>query len=441
MPMKKMRIVCFLALLYTTSVAYGQTPVIYFADQQTGADACAKIVNAEAQLPSTGGIVDARGFQGIQLCAGTFAIGSTTQAVQLLLGNATFIVQNQVGIFQGSELKGTAANGTAASVIQASSSFPTSTVLLQFQSGSVGDAIRVRDVQLSLQQAVGSIGIDLGETQDQSDIRNVLVLNHVTTCLNATNGSTQAVLIEGVTCIGSSTSVGSNAFVLGAASGGNDLFTLINVGVTSQAAGQQNSGIICNLCNLYLFGAHIENHVDGIEINGANGSSVIAGVNGLNNVTNLVHIMSTATGGASISALRKFGGTNAISNSITAFNHVCTDESLSTYILSSTASSPQELFTTCSTLGNRFLGAAGNLVTKSSAYTLAATDHWVNVTGTTTVKAPHLLTGQHWDVFNSGAGVVTVECDANNINGAASITLASNTGKTVTTDGTNCFAH
>jgi hypothetical protein len=93
-------------LLCIVGTAHGKTPVIYFADQQAGADACAKIVNAETQLPSTGGIVDARGFQGVQSCAGTFAIGSTTQAVQLLLGNATFIVQNQVGIFQGSKLKG-----------------------------------------------------------------------------------------------------------------------------------------------------------------------------------------------------------------------------------------------------------------------------------------------------------------------------------------------
>jgi hypothetical protein len=401
-----------------------------------------KTANAEAALPSTGGVVDARGLQGVQVCSGTFSVGSATQSVQLLLGNVTFIVTNQVGIFQGSELKGIGANGTAASIIQAAvPGFPASTALLQFQSGSIGDAIRVRDVQINPHQATGSIGIDLGQTQDQSDIRNVLVLNYVTTCINATNVSAQAMLIEGVTCVASSTAVGSNGFILGAVTGRNDLFTLINVSVASQSTAQQNSGIICNLCDLYLLGAHVKNHIDGVEINGTDGTSVIAGVNGESNVTNLVHIISTTTGGVAISGLRKFGGTNTISNSIAAFNHVCTDESLSAYILSSTASSPQQLFTTCSTLGNHFLGAAGNLVTKTSAYTLAATDNWVNVTGTTTVKVPHLLTGQHWDVFNSGAGIVTVQCDANNINGAASIALASNAGKSVTADGTNCFAH
>jgi hypothetical protein len=78
-----------------------------------------KIANAEAALPSTGGVVDARGLQGVQVCSGTFSVGSATQSVQLLLGNVTFIVTNQVGIFQGSELKGIGANGTAASIIQA----------------------------------------------------------------------------------------------------------------------------------------------------------------------------------------------------------------------------------------------------------------------------------------------------------------------------------
>jgi hypothetical protein len=79
--------------------------------------------------------------------------------------------------------------------------------------------------------------------------------------------------------------------------------------------------------------------------------------------------------------------------------------------------------------------------TKSSAYTLTASDAWINVTGTTTITVPHALAGQRWDVFNSGAGTVTVQADSGNVNGAANITLAANTGKSVLCDGTNCFAH
>jgi hypothetical protein len=40
-----------------------------YADQQSGADACAKITIAIGLLPATGGIVDATGFQGNQVCA------------------------------------------------------------------------------------------------------------------------------------------------------------------------------------------------------------------------------------------------------------------------------------------------------------------------------------------------------------------------------------
>lgn len=86
-------------------------------------------------------------------------------------------------------------------------------------------------------------------------------------------------------------------------------------------------------------------------------------------------------------------------------------------------------------------GVLHNLSTKSAPYTLTASDSWINVTGTTTITVPHALTGQRWDVFNSGSNTVTLQADSGNINGAASVTLAANTGKSVTCDGTNCFAH
>jgi hypothetical protein len=36
---------------------------------------------------------------------------------------------------------------------------------------------------------------------------------------------------------------------------------------------------------------------------------------------------------------------------------------------------------------------------------------------------------------------VTVQPDSGNINGSANITLSANTGREITCDGTNCFAH
>lgn len=84
---------------------------------------------------------------------------------------------------------------------------------------------------------------------------------------------------------------------------------------------------------------------------------------------------------------------------------------------------------------------ASSISSQSSAYTLKGTDSWVNVSGTTTITVPNNLIGQRWDVFNSGSGTLTLACYSGTINGSASVSLSAGTGKTVTTDGTNCFAH
>lgn len=132
------------------------------------------------------------------------------------------------------------------------------------------------------------------------------------------------------------------------------------------------------------YGYHSDNLLTGV-----NGASYIYDGTGANNIAGA---FSNAYPGAAVSGAAKFGGV------ITAFS------------------------------------------TKSSPYTLLSTDRWVNVTGTTTITVPHAATGQSWVVFNSGAATVTVHPDSGKINGAASITLAANTGKEITCDGTNCWA-
>lgn len=63
------------------------SPAVRFADQYAGADAGAKIAAAISDLPSTGGTVDARGFEGAQAFSSTLTIN---KPITLLLGNATF---------------------------------------------------------------------------------------------------------------------------------------------------------------------------------------------------------------------------------------------------------------------------------------------------------------------------------------------------------------
>jgi hypothetical protein len=65
----------------------GDTPVmlggIRFADAFPGADMCAKIAAAIADLPSAGGTIDARGFSGTETCATTITVN---KPAKLLLG-------------------------------------------------------------------------------------------------------------------------------------------------------------------------------------------------------------------------------------------------------------------------------------------------------------------------------------------------------------------
>ena len=67
---------------------------VQFADRFPGADACARIHAAISALPSAGGTVDARGFQGSQSCK-TDPFSSTNRPVHLMLGAAEFHLGTQ----------------------------------------------------------------------------------------------------------------------------------------------------------------------------------------------------------------------------------------------------------------------------------------------------------------------------------------------------------
>jgi hypothetical protein len=100
--------------------------------------------------------------------------------------------------------------------------------------------------------------------------------------------------------------------------------------------------------------------------------------------------------------------------------------------------------TTCN-VSTETLNVAGGLgcafKTVSSAYQLTARDCVVNVTGTTTITIPHALVNNHWSVFDSGVGTVTLQADTGSINGGGTVTLATLTGSPdIHCDGTNCWA-
>jgi hypothetical protein len=93
----------------TASTASGiETPSvngIQQAVQASGPDACAKITAAIAALPSTGGVVDARGFQGVQSnCAA--GLDLSQKPVQLMLDRVTLPLGGQLIVGPFSQIRG-----------------------------------------------------------------------------------------------------------------------------------------------------------------------------------------------------------------------------------------------------------------------------------------------------------------------------------------------
>lgn len=62
---------------------------VLWAEFFSGADMCAKIASAISTLPSTGGTIDARGFQGAQSCSSNPFSGVGTKPIQVVIGAAT----------------------------------------------------------------------------------------------------------------------------------------------------------------------------------------------------------------------------------------------------------------------------------------------------------------------------------------------------------------
>ena len=323
----------------------------------SGADACAWINSAQASLPSRGGVVDARGLSGVINCAASVTVGSSTQAVAVWLGPVDLGVQSTFTLAQGSKVigvsGGSGSSGTTPTIIRAGGSFPTSTVLVQWSTSGTSDGIKLEDVQVNCNDVAGSVGIDTNNSEDISTINRVFIYKCVANDIQI-SGASQAVGIYDTSTLGSSVSAGThNGLTIGSNA---DHVTLINFGASKLGAQSTGAGILCTACNIYVHGMHVENHVDGILLAGAGtGAPTFVGINGLNNITNTIHVSSTWTGSLVALGIRKFLGTNSLKNDIASFNHVCTDESLASYVLASSTTASTQLQTTCGTLASKFV--------------------------------------------------------------------------------------
>jgi len=86
------------------------------------------------------------------------------------------------------------------------------------------------------------------------------------------------------------------------------------------------------------------------------------------------------------------------------------------------------------------------ITTKTALYTLTGADCIVEASvsgGGFTLTLPHAIVGQDWEITrtDSTSNTLTIAGDSGNVNGVASITLASNSSLRCHADGTNSFCH
>jgi hypothetical protein len=122
---------------WTNPTTIGSSPAVVYADAFPASigDACQRINAAWNSLPSTGGVIDARGFNGTQSCSINPLNGVSVPGL-LLLGEAIYsintpwIIPSQVRVIGSS--RGSATGGTGTSLQANSSAYPV------YSTGTVG---------------------------------------------------------------------------------------------------------------------------------------------------------------------------------------------------------------------------------------------------------------------------------------------------------------
>lgn len=153
--------------------------VVRFADQFSGADWGAKVAAAIADLPSTGGIVDARGFVGAQTCAANPFAG-VTKPVHLLWGNYTVTTTVKWTL---------AANGIViegihgqpgASFLQAGAALNNAAIVEMGDNLGSYFGMRLEWLRIHCNQNTGSTGILMRGLNEDSGLRHVSVSEWLT---------------------------------------------------------------------------------------------------------------------------------------------------------------------------------------------------------------------------------------------------------------------
>lgn len=313
------------SLTVSGGATVGSLNNVILADAQSGVDPCAKITTAVGLLPTTGGIIDARGFQGTVACA---TAPSLTNSGILLLGNVTFQLNSSASAWtiphgwfvQGPWQRADGSGTKPGFHLQAITGFPTSTTPMV----TVGSATPF-DEGPTLMNAwvdcngIGQTAITSSTINEKGGIRRVLVTECTGTHVSVVSGGPgqpQNYVIDELEILSTATNQSGNTG-LAITANGNSFGQVSNITVAGKSASKfQNCITIDNYSGGLLDGLHCEQAVDALVTcpsGGVCNAGAFSNITGDPGVTNSVVHIKTGTNGAHFSSISQQGtpGTTA----------------------------------------------------------------------------------------------------------------------------------
>jgi len=332
---------------------------VRYADQFPGADACAKIAAAIADLPAIGGTVDARGLEGAQSCAANpFAsVLAGNSGGLLLLGSVTLATDaciqvpvkwRIVGMGRGEA----AADGDKNTTIRATAGFSCAYtngdsaareavfILGERAISSTSGHTRLENLVVDA-NGNSNIGIYTETLQEQGGLTRVEVRNPLTHGIlieKTAGGTPQNYMIDDIV-VGLHLSVIPASAVCLQITGGGSSHRGVD-GFTCNGDGANGGGNIDVGTKLDNGGGvysrmHYEYTTVGILLGTSGGDTsavVLSGIDGHSTVTDVVKIDSASTLRVIIEGLNKMTATNAINDDVSSPNQLITRGTVENYL-------------------------------------------------------------------------------------------------------------
>ena len=320
---------------------------VRYADQFPGSDACAQIEAAIVDLPSTGGTVDARGFEGAQTCADDPFEAVTTEAVTLLLGATTITTDTTWVIPHLCKVIG---QGRAITYIKASAGFTSSYVNSSAAAraavvvlGNLNPAsFNSRLEELSVHgNSIADYGVYSENINEQAGLINVHVYDALLFGVRiekTTSGTPQHWTVDNLhVTVEPGNSVGGTMVGLQIDGGtvtnyGANNIT-IDVNLANGGAGVVNAMVLDATSGTFT-GLHFEGATNGLLIGPTTATAGVTavGVTGNTDVTTTVRIDNAASNQRiNLFGIAKHGGTNTLVDEINSYTN--TESHIGMYLL------------------------------------------------------------------------------------------------------------